>query len=236
MSGITAFLLALVLSFAMAGTALATAQVSDVLIVDGKEEPLNTNPLSPWLAANTDRRPRFESPHTANWRGYVATWEIAGGQLWLRKVDGYVRNGTRPHVFEGRDGTKTTREIPNLEGRDVLPEMFDGRKTVVAEWYTGTLIVPRGEIVDYVHMGYGSTFERYTIIWIRSGQVLRRLDLDAAQFAELKRERFEAYKETAEYRAHLDRIGADRDPGFTERFLFDFATEQYLSMDPELKD
>ena len=50
-----------------------TAQVSERLIYSGKEIPLFTNPLALYLK---QAGISFESPHTANWRGYVGTWQI----------------------------------------------------------------------------------------------------------------------------------------------------------------
>lgn len=76
-------LLAAMLAFTCVD-AQATAQVSDVILVEGRDYPLNTNPLGRHLAGLGDKALKFDSPHTANWRGYVATWELAGGKLYLR--------------------------------------------------------------------------------------------------------------------------------------------------------
>ena len=46
-----------------------TAQVSEQLIYGGKAIPLFTNPLSLYLRYADIS---FDSPHTANWRGYVS--------------------------------------------------------------------------------------------------------------------------------------------------------------------
>lgn len=69
------------------GLASATAQQPDILLRGGKELALNTNPLAGWLQAHPDRKLAQGSQWTSNWRGYVATWEIAKGALWLKKVE-----------------------------------------------------------------------------------------------------------------------------------------------------
>ena len=53
-----------------------------------------------------------------------------------------------------------------------------GRSEVLADWYTGVLVIPRGRQVSYVHMGYGSTYERYVLLevlathpWQRAAEV-----------------------------------------------------------------
>jgi hypothetical protein len=216
------------------GSAFGTAQQPDRLLVDGKEERLNTNPLEPWRAAHPDA---VEMPmlSTANWRGYVATWEVAGGKLWLRRVEGRQPTGKMiRREYETSGGERRIHEYPEQAPHDYLPQLFDGRTEVVAEWFTGTLIVPRGELVEYVHMGYASTYERYLVVWVRRGEVVRQLELDAAQFVELRKERFEKFKQTEEYRQALARLGhADDDVFNGEAFLFEFLSERYLSLELE---
>lgn len=106
----------------------ATAQVGDVLLLDGKHETIFTNPLEPFLQRNPGLRP--DSPNTANWRGYVATFRIRDGGLWLDKVE-------------------VSRSLGKVDGEhrhetiDVLPQFFPGKREVFADWYTGVLLVPR---------------------------------------------------------------------------------------------
>jgi hypothetical protein len=123
--------------------------------------------------------------------------------------------------------------------RDVRDQLFPGRSEVVADWYTGTMIIPKGKIVDYVHMGYGSTYERYTVIWIRHGDVTRQLDLRANQFMALRKQRFKAYQQTPEYQKQFTESLQQREGGTAaeiEDFLFEFDAERYLSIDPDAVD
>ena len=55
-----------------------TAQVPDVLEFEGKRRFLYTNPLD---ALPRDRVPAFIANNSANWRGYIAHWEIKDGKL-----------------------------------------------------------------------------------------------------------------------------------------------------------
>ena len=54
-----------------------TAQMSDSIRYEGKEHALFACPLHGYRDS-LHPLPRFVSPHTANWRGYVAEWEIEG--------------------------------------------------------------------------------------------------------------------------------------------------------------
>jgi hypothetical protein len=226
---ITAFLLALALT-GVPGDAGATAQEPDRLQLDGDVVALNTNPLSPWLRDHPDALPEPDVVSSSRWRGYVATWAIRDDRLWLTRVEMELDE-------PGGDVGETEEEDPVLDfdasTHDVLPRLFAGRHEVVAEWYTGTLIVPRGELVDYVHMGYGSTYEHYVVIVVDRGQVMSRQDLDAEGFIALRKRRFEAFRQTPAYRAEMDRIAANY-PDWAEAdaddFLFDYFSEQYLSV------
>ncbi|WP_049782358.1 hypothetical protein [Pseudoxanthomonas suwonensis] len=40
-----------------------------------------------------------------------------------------------------------------------------------ASWYSGTLVVPDGRLVHYVHMGFGSIYEREIHITVANGLV-----------------------------------------------------------------
>lgn len=196
----------------------ATAQVSDIVLIDGKSYALNTNPLGAHLASLGEKAPKFDSPHTANWRGYVATWELADGKLYLRKVEGY------------RDDPSRDDDEPNVDG---MAELFQSRTDVVASWYTGALIVPYGDVVEYVHMGYGSTYENYIVSIIRDGVETERRLLSREAFERYRDQRFAAYERTDAYQrqwaeAKSDGLSSARARDFIKRF----AAERYLSAPP----
>ena len=44
---------------------------------------------------------------------------------------------------------------------------------IKAEWYSGVLRIPKGEVLEYVHGGYGSKFERDLFITIEKGNVIK---------------------------------------------------------------
>lgn len=43
---------------------------------------------------------------------------------------------------------------------------------ILADWFSGVLRVPKGEILQYVHMGFGSVFEQEVHIKIENGIVV----------------------------------------------------------------
>ncbi len=112
---------------------LATAQQGDVLLLNGKKYSTYTNPLRPYLAKNPGKLPKSEIVSSSNWRGYVATWEV-------RDTDSCITDVTILHSV-----SKTREAGFSTEPHSVMQEMFPANREVVAEWFTGHVIVPDGD-------------------------------------------------------------------------------------------
>lgn len=223
------FLLVLALLAGLAPVrAFATAQEPDRLLLDGEQASLHTNPLSGWLEKHADAMPPRQYDSSGNWRGYVATWEVAGGQLLLRKVEVRERPAGAPD--------------PDAEWveRDIAPLLFPGTDPIVATWYSGALVVPRGELVNYVHMGYGSDYENYVVLTILKGRVAARRDLTYKQFRDFRKARFAAWKKSPQYAAAAAELrgskhGDEWEEADIDDFFAGFYAEQYLSIEPAPK-
>ncbi len=150
-----------------------TAQSPDILIFDGAKHSLFENPLESAFDEAENPKPRFFFDEgvqsTANWRGYVATWELTDGHLYLRKIE-------KSYPTETASGAWQT------ESRLVPAErVFPGKDyPLKAEWYSGVLRVPQGALLRYVHMGYGSTYEREILLEIEKGRLIARRDISRA--------------------------------------------------------
>jgi hypothetical protein len=126
-----------------------TAQIYESLHYQGENLPLCTNPLDSYFAFG-GARPDFADTSTALWRGYVGRWDIVDGRLYMV--------GLSATLVDGRPATLDT-VFPGCGAR------------VFAHWYTGTLRVPQGRQLKYVHMGYGSVHERDLLIDVVRGVV-----------------------------------------------------------------
>ena len=207
------------------GRAIATAQEPDLLLLDGQQESLHTNPLSAWLKRHPQALSGVEARSSANWRGYVATWEVAGDKLLLRRVEVVTE------IAEDDEGDDEWRT------EDIAPKLFPDTDPIVATWYSGALVVPRGKLVNYVHMGYGSDFERYVVLVVREGKVTARRDLDQKQFRDFRKARFAAWKKTPQYAAAAADLrnsehGEEWEEADIDDFFSGFYAEQYLSLEP----
>jgi hypothetical protein len=126
-----------------------TAQFSERLRYEGEDLSMCTNPLGDFFAMG-GLNPGFESNCTALWRGYVGSWEIVDGRLYLINISGTLEGGGEASLAS------------------VFPEFPD---RVFAHWYSGTIRIPQGKMLEYVHMGYGSTYERDLHLEIERGVI-----------------------------------------------------------------
>lgn len=148
--------------FLLVSGAFATAQDPDVLVYNGEKKDLFSNPLEVFFESTKRKRPKFMiEPMTissGNWRGYIATWEIENGRLYLREIEAWLCPG------QNEAGCKKVTLQSIFPGK-----VRDGR--VSAEWFTGELRIPDGEQLRYVHSGYASIYERDIVFDVSTGFV-----------------------------------------------------------------
>jgi len=63
-----------------------SAQIGDKIIYKGEELSLSSEPLAQWLYNNKVEK-LFNNINSACWRGYVASWKIENGKLYLTDID-----------------------------------------------------------------------------------------------------------------------------------------------------
>jgi len=101
----------------------------------------------------TGTAPRFAPVSTALWRCYVGSWEIVDDHLYLVGIDAALE-----------DGSKATLAT-------IFPDAGD---RVFADWFSGTIRIPLGKMIEYVHSGYSSTYERDMFLDIERGVVVAK--------------------------------------------------------------
>ncbi|MDD2244889.1 MAG: hypothetical protein PHR13_09805 [Dysgonamonadaceae bacterium] len=191
----------------------ATAQESDQLIYNGKMYSLSSNPLESYFEKYPDKRPRPEVMTSSLWRGYVATFEIRDSMLYVKDISvQYLDNSDK----KNRD----------VKWKSVLKEVFPKQKEIKVDWLTGLLVLPYGELVNYVHMGYGSTYENYILLEFNSGRLKNEKHFKYDEYERFKERQFQKFKQTDKYKkikADLQKDGGSDE--FIDSFLRSFATE-----------
>ena len=193
---------------------LATGQIPDKILYNGEEFYLLTNPLEAYFNRHPKRRPKSEVTSTALWRGYVATFEFSSGGLVLKGIEIETRRRTA-------DG-KTSRLW-----KSVISDLVSKDQVLRIEWFTGILVLPFGEVVNYVHMGYASTYSNYILLEVRKGKFISERRYDHKQYAKFKEAQFQAFKKTEEYKKLLAKLRkkGNQSEESLDTFLRDFVVE-----------
>ena len=131
-----------------------TAQIHEKLIFEGKLVSMTAFPNIPVgherIHINSDEEARQSTApvfSTACWRGYVGSWKIKAGRLYLTAIEGRFK--------------------------------LLGDEPLLADWFSGTLVVPQGKMLQYVHMGFESIYEEQVLISVEKGIVseVTRVDI-----------------------------------------------------------
>lgn len=130
-----------------------TAQFSELLLLEGKQKALCSYPLASYFALGGESV-AFRASSTALSRGYIGTWEILDqGQvqrLYLIRLQGSLQD----------------------ESPVSLETVFPGYpQRVFAHWFSGTLRLPQGQLLHYVHGGFGSCYEQDLLVDVTRGVV-----------------------------------------------------------------
>lgn len=129
-----------------------TAQFHEHIEINKQSYGLCTEPLQTYLSLMKNP-PEFEWCCTACYRGYIGSWAIKDNVLYL---------------------TNIKIEDPSFSTFKNWRMMFDNKKgDIKAEWYSGVLRIPKGEVLEYVHGGYGSKYESDLFITIDKGNVIK---------------------------------------------------------------
>lgn len=131
-----------------------TAQKRDILFYKGEIYYLATEPLKQYLQNRSDIK--FYSPSTDCWRGYVGEWLIFKNLLYLFRLT----------VYTPGDKTKD------------LNYLFPSQKYVFANWFSGEIRIPYGEMLKYVHSGYESIYEKDLILKFNKGMLTEEVVID----------------------------------------------------------
>ena len=147
----------------LSDSAIATPQIPDQILIGGEFRSLHSTPLESYLVkrgvfGKLHRKKRLAGKalywgNTTNHRGYVATWQVRNDTLLLLNV-------------------RTKQKFGQRETYKVNLHKEFGCSVVMAEWFSGTLTIPDGELIESMHAGFGGVYDCYETIWIEKGVVV----------------------------------------------------------------
>ena len=122
-----------------------TTQAGDILSYNSEKTTIATEPLKPYLETRTDISFIFKS--TALVRGYIGIWKIKNKKLYLDSLLGFIENNVKVDVNY----------------------LFPNKKEVFADWFSGQIRIPEGNLLKKIRTGYASVFERDRILKFNKG-------------------------------------------------------------------
>jgi len=128
-----------------------TDQIAEQLIFRGERIPMFSHPLEsgPQSGPITDR---LMPTSSANWRRYVGSWAIHADRLYLLGVDAHWLSGERV----------------------TLEQLFpESQWPLFASWFSGDLVIPDGNMLEYAHAGYGGVYQGRRILSFEDGCLIR---------------------------------------------------------------
>jgi hypothetical protein len=215
---------------AISQSIFATGQVADKLFFEGKKYSLLSNPLEQYYKKNPEKKLpmvayengplKYYPSCSALWRGYIATFELIGGRLYLTELKVLV-----PDADCSREDTM----------KSVLNEVFPNKEQRFADWYTGYLVIPTGKLISYDHMDYSSQFDEYLVIRIEAGIKTRATKMNADEFVAYRKAQFEAFKKTEQYISSMKKDlenpdNKNRSREYYETFYYRFFCGEYTSI------
>lgn len=160
-------LLTIIFGLFIGNSVFATGQVPDYLIYQGDTVAIFSNPLEQYFRLNNNRDiPDFKSEcfSTGCWRGYIAYWTLRNDSLFLIRIAPPVKD-----CQGNKDGN--------------ILKMF-GNEKAFANWYNGTLIIPRGELFSGSDMGYSAIYAYEELLLIENGRKINSGIKDNSQLIE----------------------------------------------------
>jgi len=136
----------------------STGQVPDYLIIDNDTIAIFSNPLEQYFekVGNREIIGLKTWGSTACWRGYKAIWRLKNDSLFLVAI-------TSCHSFS--------------DMRDADLDLMFGENyknnSVFASWFSGNIMAPKGELLQYVHMGYASVYEEEQYFTFENGKMTK---------------------------------------------------------------
>lgn len=112
-------------------------QLKEVLVYKGQEVAVDCDPLNQYFS-QLKSPPRFLTKCKANERGYLGRWIIIKDELYLSGLIG---------VLENND------EIS-------LEYIFPGKQAVLAEWFTGEIVINQGKLLSLKSLNRPAIYEK----------------------------------------------------------------------------
>lgn len=213
----------------------ATATAPEKIIYEDTTYLMHTLPLHPYFADYPDALPEIGDPiklpdgmagliATTGFipRHYYSTFEIKDGELMVNDIKMYAHK-----IAEG-----------NLKNYyiSVMHLVFpdSAQMQVHANWFTGTLVLPYGDRVEFIPTAFETRYSKYILLNIDKGKLVDEYRLPGTVFDNFKKSEYWQfpwpYLRIDEYLDHLKKTPT---PESTKEIIYIDHRKQHESMDRE---
>ena len=187
------FKIFLLFIFFVSTKSFATGQVPDYLIIDKDTLFIQSNPLEEYFKDHPIPDSLITDLSSANWRGYVAYFKFLSGKL-------VVENIYKEEFKESTNG-KTEYILTSM-----YKDIFGTTANFQCDFYSGLLICPSGDLIEYIHMEYSSLYQNYNLIEIKNGINIKSKKITSEEFQKFKRDYFNYFKKSEEYKTRVENL------------------------------
>ncbi len=163
----------------------ASVQSPDKVLFEGYEYSLHFYPLEKYFAEHPNRKPKAELFSFNLHRGYKATFEVKDNLLSLHDLTMSRMLINKPY---------------HSESKSVKHEMFKNNQSTVLDWFSGILVLPYGEMVNYSFGSRHSIYTHYLLLEIKNGQLTEKRRYDLLDYELFKDKQFQAFKKNEDYK------------------------------------
>jgi len=147
----------IILFFILSFRAFSTGQAGDILVYKGDTVTIFSTPLEFRENIDSIRYKLFDyeenSYSTACWRGYIATWNLINDSLFLTSIVSCA-------------DSKLNADLNKLFPNEI------SENGIFAKWFKGSIDIPSGKLLEYVHMGFESIYENEVVLEIDEGIII----------------------------------------------------------------
>jgi hypothetical protein len=71
--------------------------------------------------------------------------------------------------------------LEEFSAKNIFPQLFNKefiKGEVFANWYTGKVVIPKGEQVRYIHIGYTSIYEKELLLYFEHGKLIGKKEFN----------------------------------------------------------
>ena len=132
-------------------------QFREQITINGQHYETESEPLKVY-EEEINKRFKGKNTNTALWRGYVGTWDLDFGRLFLTSIK--VANDSSGNVL---------KEVSYIS-------IFDTTDRIFAHWFSGEIMIPKGAVIMFYF--YENIFQTNSYYIFKHGILVEHYDKD----------------------------------------------------------